>query len=325
MSAQQYSFVTPLECLKVDGHLGSAWTISADLKISKSKAVAKNLISPLVRRKIGDLEADAILAGTPFLFTTSDYPLQDSSSEAQMDLLNARLQIAVAFCNLLWLIKDNSVNFGQGVLQYPNSTSAAQTRISTNRWIARYTTADGKLRVTKFSKPELEEIISLYGSLYGQIRSEDTTFAETPGTAGSIDRLSRAFFYLQAARATSDFPQKVANYCTCFEALVSTSPLEITHQVAERMAVLISNDSSDALQTYRNIKKAYDTRSKYVHGDEMTKSEDLYRIQSENCDDYLRRALTVILTEQEIVDLFTLGTRIEVDEFFLTRLLDVTE
>lgn len=323
MAAEQYSFIAPLEFLKIDGRLGSEWTIAADLKLSTSITIAKKIVNSPLTRQIGEIEANTILDGSPFLFTTSDYPLEDSSCEAQMNLLNARLQIAITLCNLLWLLKDNSVNFGQGVLQYPYERSGSPSRISTNSWIAKYHTADGELKVTKFTKAELRKAISMHRSLYGSMASDNISVGLTPGTAGRIDRLSRAFFFLQGARAMRDLPQKVANYCICFEALVSTSHTEIIHQVAERVAILIGEDSADALEIYRNIKKAYDTRSKLLHGAELRPNQDQYKTQSINCDNYLRRLLYVVITMKDVAQALA-GDQEVVNQFFLEELLHVT-
>ena len=93
-----------------------------------------------------------------------------------------------------------------------------------------------------------------------------------------------------------DLPHKVANYCTSFEALVSTSSAELAHQVSERVAILIGNDSNDSLEIYSNLKRAYTTRSKLVHGDRLTATRDQFLKESLNCDGYLRRLILLLLT-----------------------------
>ena len=195
-----------------------------------------------------------------------------------MSLLDAQMTIALTFFNVLWLIKDNSVDFSRGFLQYPYGSPTS--RISANNWTTRYSKADGQLMETKFSKAELRNAISMCNSLYGARRSDDVSASLTPGNAGKVDRISRAFFFLQGARAMRDPAQKVTNYCICFEVLVSTGDGEIAHKVAERVAVLIGKNSRDALEIYGNVKKAYRTRSKVVHGDQLKPKVDQYLKQS---------------------------------------------
>ena len=319
MIPKKYSFVASLKSLKVDKPLGSGWNIAADLKISTSATIAKDLVNAPLRNGIGEIEAEAILSGSPFLFAKSDYPLEDPSPEAQMRLLNARLRIALFFCNMLWLIKDNSVNFDRGFLQYPYEKSGPPPKISSNSWTTRYSNADGQFGVTEFSKAELEAAISMYNSLYGATSSGDVSPGLTPGTAGAVDRLSCAFYFLQGARAMEDLPHKVTNYCTSFEALVSTSSTELAHQVSERVAILIRKDASEALEIYLNLKKAYGTRSKLVHGDQLTAAKGQYLIESKNCDHYLRRLLHVVMTEESVGNAIAQNPE-KVNQFFLDKL-----
>ena len=138
-----------------------------------------------------------------------------------------------------------------------------------------------------------------------------------------MSRVSRAFYFLQSARATVFLPLKVAHYCTCFETLVSTSSTELAHQVAERVAVLISEDSQERMEVYRNLKRAYDTRSKVVHGSELTRSQQRYLDDSRNCDDYLRRLLLSFMAHHHLEEAAN-GPQEQWDTFFLGKLLSPT-
>ena len=292
MLSRKYSFVASLEGLKVGGPLGSGWTIASDLKLSSSATLAKKLVSPEFIGSIGQIEAKEILSGKPFLFAMADYPLEDASPEAQMSLLNARLQIALTFGTVLWLVKDKFDQFRQSIPAVSvRNILGFLLGSSTNSWTARFSKADGTTGITEFSKEELQVATSMYNSLYKSKSNSDNSPGLTPGTAGAVDRLSRALYFIQGARAMGDLPHKVANYCTSFEALVSTSSTELAHQVSERVAVLIGNDSTDALEVYRNLKRAYSTRSKLVHGDHLTAATGQLLNESVNCDGYLRRLI----------------------------------
>lgn len=119
-----------------------------------------------------------------------------------------------------------------------------------------------------------------------------------------------------------NLPQKVTNYCTSFEALVSTSSTELAHQVSERVSILIGEDSSEAIDIYRNLKKAYSTRSKLVHGDQLTAGNDQYLIEAQNCDQYLRRLLRLVLTKDDVAGALEENQE-KVNDFFLVRLFGV--
>ena len=318
MAQREFSFITSLENLRIDRPLGSNWTIAGDLKISNSQSVASRLLTELLKELIGKLEVNQILSGRPFVYSVSEYPVEETSEEMQKELLVAHLVHVQAFTNALWLVKDNSVNFNLGFLQFPYQ--GQQARVSSNFLSATFSDASTINAETSFDEAELKQAISLYNKMYGQSHDEFNIPQLPPLALGQYDRASRSMYFVQAARAATHLPEKVAYFCTCFESLVSTSPTEIGHQVAERVASLIAETPSEALEIYRNLKRAYDTRSKLVHGGQLGRTECRYRTDSKNCDAYLRRLFHVLLGNSEIREAIEQEEN-EVNEFFLRRLL----
>ena len=319
MPREQYSFVTSLRDLKVDKPIGANWKIAGELKISTSSSVAKRLMTNSLGESIGKLEIGRILSGDPFVYAVSDYPVKDASAERQLSILFTHLTQTQLFFNMLWLVKDNSVNFELGFLQYPYVNGPSPARVSSNHLSASFSDASGQRGETVFSTAELTEAINFYNVCYGKshgaILEPESNFAPQ----GDVGRISRAFYFVQAARASWHLPEKVAYYCTCFESLVSTSPSELAHQVAERVATLIGKDAPEALKVYRNLKRAYDTRSKLVHGGRLTASRDRYLTDSRNCDRHLRSLLHLLLTNQGLREAVEQSPQ-KVDEFFLGRI-----
>lgn len=259
----RYSFVASLNNLRFDRPIGNSWNITDDLKITNSKSVANRLVTDLFREEAGNLEARAILAGKPLLYVDSEYPLDDTSPEAQLYLLNHYLRVTQGFLCWMWLIKDNSINFDLGFLQYPfRNPSATGGRISSNGRTVWFSKSDGTLADTTFTTGELKDAIASFGS-YVDLESIETSMGTNlTGPTRDDSRQTRAFYFLQVARGAGFLPQKIAYYCTCFETLVSTSASELAHQVAERVVILLAKDTSEASTIYKNMKSAYDTRSK---------------------------------------------------------------
>ena len=322
-SRQKYSFVAPLEYLGFTRPLGTGWQIANDLHISTSQSLARRLINPSLHQSIGDIEVSTILSGKPFLYALSEYPHEDTSPETQLNLLGSHLQIARVFFNSLWLIRDNSVNFDRGFLQFPYTRHSIDSRVSSNGWTSVLTTADGTLKKITLSKLELQESIAIFQSLY-DISDPDVASpvigSIMASTGEAVNRIGTALYFLQGARATSNHALKVTYYCVCFEALVSTEVTGVAHQVAERVASLIKNDSSEALKIYNNIKKAYSTRSKIVHGGQVDLRKGRYLNQSLSCDDYVRRLILVIITNRKFYEAITQNPKV-VDRFFLNKIL----
>lgn len=209
-------------------------------------------------------------------------------------------------------MKDNAANLDLGFLQYPYP-NGFRARVSSNRHSVLYTTSECSTNEISFSD---EEIKSALGSF---------TSAPMPpiegGPTPELDRISRAFYFLQIARNAPAPAEKIALYCTCFETLVSTGPSELSHQVSERVAVLLEGHSTKTMDVYRDMKQAYDTRSKLVHGASLSGNPAKYTKQSKACDDYLRMLLWRISEKSEIKALLEQKSSEKINSFFNTLLL----
>ena len=324
MPASQYSFVTSLYNLKPETPLGANWRIAGDLKISSSTSVANGLITNTLRDQIGGLEINRILSGDPFVYATANFPVEEASEESQLSLLVTYLVHAQQFMSMLWLVKDNAVNFELGFLQYPFTTATAMMRVSSNSLSATFSKADGNRSHVVFNTNEIKEAITYYNLFFGgqAFKMFDPRSPLVP--VGETTRLVRALYFLQAARAAWNLPEKVAYYCTCFESIVSTNPTELAHQVAERVASLIGENASHSVEVYRNLKKAYNTRSKLVHGGKLADKPERYLTDATNCDTYLRKLIHVLIDDQPVRNAIGQNAA-KVDQFFLENIFGKTK
>jgi len=81
-----------------------------------------------------------------------------------------------------------------------------------------------------------------------------------------VDRVAFALKYLWNA-ITSPFPDQIfLNMTIVLECLLSTKPMEVTHTLSERAAVMLGKSQTERLEIYQNIKKLYNLRSSIVHG-----------------------------------------------------------
>lgn len=84
----------------------------------------------------------------------------------------------------------------------------------------------------------------------------------------SYDRLSTALFFFWNAITERSKAMMFLNFTIIFECLLSTSKQEISHQISERVAILLGKKVHDRKDIYERVKKnIYDKRSKIVHGD----------------------------------------------------------
>ena len=199
--------------------------------------------------------------------------------------------------NKLWHIKDNSVYVRDGFLfvydgAFDDGLSFKASMSTVN------SLANTIVQNVVFSKEVIISAADGMDIISPNSLKEDqqdyklaTQFQYFKGA--NIDRKSYAFLYILFARSISAIPVKILMYVTAMEALVSTTTIELSHQVSERVAVLIGNDSEERKAIYTTIKKAYGFRSKAAHGESLKGSEDEYKQLLIVIDDYLRRLLKI--------------------------------
>ncbi len=81
-----------------------------------------------------------------------------------------------------------------------------------------------------------------------------------------LDRLAVALRNLWAALVSWSEDQVFMHITIIFEALLSTDNYEITHQLAERAAILIGRTSEERVDIYDDFKNFYKIRGDIVHG-----------------------------------------------------------
>lgn len=159
----------------------------------------------------------------------------------------------------MWLIKDNACHFDRAWLAF---NANGQITVNNNFWASRKSCADGTFRAVDFSSEELR-----IARRSERPTGEHIVSAGTPTmlAKGSL-RFQRFEYFIGAARDSIDVAMKIAQYCSGLEALVSTAQQELSHQVSERVAVLLAGPGEQRLTTYKLVKQAYGYRSKAVHG-----------------------------------------------------------
>ena len=197
--------------------------------------------------------------------------------------------------NEFWTLRDNSIYVRDGFLfvydkeiedgvTYKASLSAINTKATTD------------IEDVTFTKEEIEDLskdmklISVEAVRTGEDNYRDVTQFQYFKSA-KIGRKMMAWVYVYHARFINALTIKVLMYITAMEALVSTSTAELSHQVAERVAILLSEDVNDRLNIYNEIKKGYGVRSKAAHGEPLKGTEQDVKDLLVRLDDYMRRLM----------------------------------
>ena len=288
----------------------------------------------LVKEQISDRMMSA-MGGLDYLsLTNGTYPVLLSQINAKSS--NEPLRVLAVmhfyihqFLHCLWLIKDNSVNADVGFVH--SIDSQGKEFASSNSRASVYTCADGCRRTLEYSRAELIEARTLYERLdsLGKARSHPSTLnpisqvepAGTVVTAHEVRALTRISYFVNSARDCSDLSVKVAHYTTCLEILFSTDSSEISHKLAERVALFLGRTFEERKQLFNCVKRLYSVRSKVVHGDVFSKAS-LRRLReiSLEADNLLRQILRLILDSEELCALFE-GTKEAREEYLIDLVL----
>lgn len=285
-----------------------------------------SLITEPMKLAMGGLEYLDLISGKHTAVFTRAHP---EESYHPLQILSVWHNYIHEFLFCLWLIKDNSVNTDLGFIFSVNADGREIG--SSNLRSSLYTCADGCRRTVAFSKAELVEARELYERLHeiGKDKQRSPTLrpaeqVETTGmiiSAATVRALSRASFFVDSARDCSDLSVKVAHYATCLEVLFSTDSSEISHKLAERIALFLEDSFEERKRLFNRVKKLYSVRSKVVHGDVFSesKSKSLAAI-SEDADNLLRRVLRRIVVSDDLCRVFE-GTPESREEYFVDLVL----
>jgi hypothetical protein len=145
------------------------------------------------------------------------------------------------------------------------------------------------------------------GSAVGGVPRSSGALAQSPAQISSAffatkensNRISRALSLVDRARTSKNFTEKIAFYCSGLEAMFSTSTAELTHQIAERVALISHNAKTERFETFRFVKKCYSLRSKFIHGDTIKGSVSELSDLSSRLDSVCRKAIKTAFEDSE--------------------------
>lgn len=232
---------------------------------------------------LGLLEYDFLTSKAPALVYAQERVQIDPVAPGEWinALLLQRLSEMQSILLRLWLVKDNAVDpdIGWMAVKFGGGTI-----VNNNRWSGAYSKADGSSEPAAFSRDELRDAATWKIDpqdmpegrgvpLYRAGASEDRITKLSQSTL----RIQRFLYFVDGARKSRDVAIKIVLYCSGLEAMLSSSTTELTHQVAERAAVLIRDRGEARLDVYRQVKAAYAIRSKAVHG-AMFRDKDHHKL-----------------------------------------------
>lgn len=211
------------------------------------------------------------------------------------------LRKAQWFVEQLWRIKDNNIYIRDGFLvAFENEIEDGFTYKSSLSEI--YTKANNDRHPTMYSKEELLEAIEDLISPKISDFNKDSFGGKYPSAdhffkSNKTPRMTRAYYFILAARSNNALPMKIVMYCTALECFFTTGRGEITHKIAERVAVHLGTSKESKINLFKLIKKAYGVRSTLVHGSLLKENKDELEAITIQLDEILR---SLIIEESEV-------------------------
>jgi hypothetical protein len=312
------SFFSGLEGIQLPSISGRGDRFNDIYYITNDKSYIKNMVSGL-QSYMGSIEWRYIseLCGVIIHGSENLYLEVDRDLETEIEKMTIKYLYGImAFSGRLWLVKDNAAyqdriwvivrNYGKILFVHNNNINVRDSK------------SDGSYGIEKFTRDEMKFArVATPKDVIGSWGNERPTALNSESS-----RFSRFDYYIQNARKTSDVALKVANYCSALESIVSSSGTEISHQVAERVSCLIEARGNSRIETYKNIKKSYDIRSKTIHGASFKEKNfnDIIR-SSNNLDEICRKmSFMLLLNKENFMDIVRSSDQ-DFNDFFLKRVL----
>lgn len=321
-------FFVPVYDLAIEALPGKGLRISEDIFLCTDNSFKQRIFSKDLVQPIGTLEYDNLFE-CPVFYQISEVFVENSN---RYDLLHDFLLRCQSFLTALWEHKDNAADLQMGFVQYPytvqspfiQSAPSIDNRfmITSNLTTASNFNCRGKRVKTKFSREELEGVISFYKDSILIPPAEKKSI----GVNDAKTRQSRAHLFIQIARSQHDLALKISQYCTVLECLFTTDSKELSHKVAERAALLIASTSEEGIKIYYEVKEIYSVRSSVFHGSSISikKRGELERI-AVAADNIVRRAYKCIIMSPELDKYYRTEKAEDLDKFFLGLLFQKTQ
>lgn len=252
--AKRNLFIAGLENLRIKTAPGRGDRVGDLFLITSDSLFVKDLLPQWAHQSMGSIEVRSLLDGRPVAYVPIELAFQ-GEDQAHGKLI-AWLRYLNLFLHHIWFVKDHAINTE---MAYACWWQSHEDVVTTRSYIGGVltTTSDGTTPPTTLEHGEFTASRELFLRFLPRFE---------PSHRKPLSRLDRAFYFIQAARASNEPAIKVANYCTALEALFSNDSQELSHKLAERISWMLCAGPEERLDTFRRIKAAYGVRSKVVHG-----------------------------------------------------------
>lgn len=284
-------------------------SLGEDLYIQSELALTQMPYDKQAQVLLGTLESKYITDSELFISkATSIVP------NGELDELDRLMGLANIFLWCLWSQIDHAAYAEQAFLFFRYRDHWVCAKNFRPIFCAK---SDGSQGASTVTLKAIKEASALFRII---AKGGEATKYEVTALRSDNTRISRAIYTIQRAIQNHDLAMRVADVCNVLEILLSSTHGEISHQIAERCALIVGRSSEEKISIYRNMKQIYAIRSRVVHGGTWKeKNLDDIRRYSKMSDDILRYVFLACLTNDKLYKALSSSDG-ALDEYFLTLL-----
>ena len=257
-------FITCFRNFSIEGSTGEYFELLPGICLTNDEREMKRLLSNDLRKIIGVIEYDHLKRSDHLVFCRfGDEVFKELESDR---ILLVLLLWVKSLFRTAWIIKDHCYECDAAFLI---RREMQRKQCSSNFLAQRPLLADESIEEIPFKSDELEAWKSLHHRievyLHGAKSTEIDFFMEK-----SYCRSGRALHFVNSARTSTSSPFRIAHSCSALETLFSTDSSELSHKLSERVAFFLGGLGYSKVEVFKNMKAAYNVRSKLTHGDSLS-------------------------------------------------------
>ncbi|WP_226678291.1 HEPN domain-containing protein [Mesobacillus jeotgali] len=308
-------FITKLHNLTVNSELNKGIQLGEGLRLTNNI----NQISTLFNNEnfiqfIGKLEYLSLLGSCVVIREKKEkinpIPFEYKDTVALTFLENSMRHIG-GMDTFFWMVKDNCIYQENGFVDVIDYNGSYPVSNGINHY--RSNSLGDKTTVESFSQHEIQEVIK-YFTIYKTISRSWNNRLNNYNFHAESNKIQRFIYFLSQARVQSYLPVRILMYSSSIEALLTTKNNKgIKRQLGERVSKILNHDYNEL------IHHAYQIRSNTVHGNKIDKKYHDFGLQqdvSQKLDELLRITFKEVLTNKNLLKLFTDVTDNDIDRFF---------
>jgi len=291
---RHYRFITTLRFLKITESIPNKFTLMPGIDLITDKAQISKILDDEFKMIAGVIEAEHFENANHIICCDIDEETFNHPFSS-----NQALIVWLVWLDLLiqdaWLVKDHAISCD---IAFARMTNGQHSEWSSNYLNSQNYLSSGQAHVNVEFDFEDIKVWETKSNAIQTYLHQKKSGALNSFINKEFSRIGRSLRFISAARKETHPAIKITHYCSAFESLFSTDNSELSHKLAERIAIFLKQYGFEPLAIFDDVKAFYTVRSKVTHGDSIQgkRANDISDL-SQKCDNYLRYIINKIVDD----------------------------